>query len=234
MPHLSPDSSNKDAEPFVEVDPTGRYGRYGDLLGAGSAKKVFRAFDQEEGREMAWNQVLLRRFSDDKEMIDRLYTEVLLLRTLNNENIIAAFSSWTDLESMTLNFLTEVCTSGNLREYRRKHRHISIKALKKWLRQILWGLEYLHSHEPCIIHRDLNCSNVFISGNVGEVKIGDLGLAAMVGKDRIAHSILGTPEFMAPEVYDENYTEMVDIYAFGMCVLELVTLEMPYSEWTVW
>ncbi|KAB1224612.1 putative serine/threonine-protein kinase WNK11 [Morella rubra] len=129
---------------------------------------------------MAWNQVLLRRFSDDKEIIDRLYTEVLLLRTLNNENIIAAFGSWIDLERMTLNFLTEF---------------------------------------------------VFISGNVGDVKIGDLGLAAVVGKDRIAHSILGTPEFMAPDVYDENYTEMVDIYAFGMCVLELVTLEMPHSEW---
>lgn len=51
-----------------------------------------------------------------------------------------------------------------------------------------------------------------------------------MGKNHSAHSILGTPEFMAPELYDEDYTEMVDIYSFGMCVLEMVTLEIPYSE----
>jgi WNK lysine deficient protein kinase len=162
--------------------------------------------------------------------MDRLCLEVCLLRTLENENIITSFSSWTDHKHKTLNFITKVCTSGNLREYRRKHLHVSIKALKKWFKQILRGLEYLHSHEPCIIHRDLNCSNVFINGNLGQVKIGDLGLAAKVGKSHMAHSMLGTLEFMALELDDENYTEMVDIYAFGMCVLELVTLEIPYSE----
>ncbi|CAN1290592.1 Probable serine/threonine-protein kinase WNK5 [Linum perenne] len=35
---------------------------------------------------------------------------------------------------------------------------------------------------------------------------------------------------MAPELYDEDYTELVDIYSFGMCVLEMVTREVPYSE----
>jgi len=57
-----------------------------------------------------------------------------------------------------------------------------------------------------------------------------LGLAAIVGKNHCAHTILGTPEFMAPELYDEDYTELVDIYSFGMCVLEMVTVEIPYSE----
>ena len=42
----------------------------------------------------------------------------------------------------------------------------------------------------------------------------------------------GTPEFMAPEVYAEEYNELVDIYAFGMCILEMVTFEYPYSECT--
>ena len=43
---------------------------------------------------------------------------------------------------------------------------------------------------------------------------------------------LGTPEFMAPELYEEEYNELVDIYAFGMCLLELVTVEYPYIECT--
>ncbi|KAK4439726.1 putative serine/threonine-protein kinase WNK11 [Sesamum alatum] len=221
---------DRDMEPFVEVDPTGRYGRYGELLGAGAVKKVYRAFDQEEGIEVAWNQVKLRNFCDDEAMINRLYSEVRLLGNLKNKNIIALYSVWRDEERNTLNFITEVCTSGNLREYRKKHKQVSLKALKKWSRQILKGLDYLHTHEPCVIHRDLNSSNVFINGNVGQVKIGDLGLAATVGKNHSAHSLLGTPEFMAPELYDENYTELIDIYSFGMCLLEMVTLELPYSE----
>ena len=42
----------------------------------------------------------------------------------------------------------------------------------------------------------------------------------------------GTPEFMAPELYEEEYNELVDIYSFGMCLLEMVTFEYPYSECT--
>ncbi|XP_010536717.1 PREDICTED: probable serine/threonine-protein kinase WNK11 [Tarenaya hassleriana] len=221
---------DNDSENFAEADMTERYGRYDELLGSGAVKKVYRAFDQEEGIEVAWNQVKLRNFSNDPAMIERLYSEVRLLKTLKDKNIITLYKFWSDESRNTLNFITEVCTSGNLREYRKKHRHVSMKALKKWSKQILKGLNYLHTHEPCIIHRDLNCSNVFVNGNTGQVKIGDLGLAATVGKSHSAHSILGTPEFMAPELYDENYTEMVDIYSFGMCVLELVTREIPYSE----
>lgn len=45
-----------------------------------------------------------------------------------------------------------------------------------------------------------------------------------------ADSVLGTPEFMAPEMYEEVYGPSVDVYAFGMCVLEMVTNETPYRE----
>lgn len=169
MPSVHSDSADQDSEPFVEVDPTGRYGRYDVLLGSGAVKKVYRAFDQEEGIEVAWNQVKLRNFCDDQATIDRLYSEVRLLRTLKNKNIIALYNVWKDEERNTLNFITEVCTSGSLREYRKKHKHVSLMALKKWSRQILKGLNYLHTHDPCIIHRDLNCSNVFVNGNIGQV-----------------------------------------------------------------
>ena len=40
----------------------------------------------------------------------------------------------------------------------------------------------------------------------------------------------GTPEFMAPEIYEENYGPGCDIYALGMCLLEMSTLKTPYSE----
>lgn len=46
---------------------------------------------------------------------------------------------------------------------------------------------------------------------------------------RQPQSVLGTPEFMAPELYSEHYDEAVDIYAFGMCVLEMASREYPYE-----
>ncbi|GJW32360.1 probable serine/threonine-protein kinase WNK11 [Tanacetum coccineum] len=222
--------SSEDREPFVEVDPTGRYGRYPELLGSGAVKNVYRGFDLEEGRDIAWNQVKLRNFTGDQCAVKRLYSEIKLLKTLKNENLIVLYGFWRDSEKNHLNFITEACASGNLRDYRKKHKRVSLKALKKWSRQILNGLDYLHTHEPCVIHRDLNCSNIFINGNIGKVKIGDLGLAAVVGKSHVAHSLIGTPEYMAPELYEEDYNELVDIYSFGLCLLEMDTMEIPYME----
>ncbi|CAL9166751.1 unnamed protein product [Musa hybrid cultivar] len=216
---------------FVEVDPTGRYGRYNDILGKGASKTVYRAFDEYEGIEVAWNQVKLYDFLQSPENLERLYCEIHLLKTLKHKNIMKFYTSWVDTSEGNINFVTELFTSGTLRQYRQKHRRVNIRAVKHWCRQILSGLLYLHSHDPPIIHRDLKCDNIFINGNQGEVKIGDLGLAAILRKSHAIHCV-GTPEFMAPEVYEEEYNELVDIYSFGMCVLEMVTFEYPYSECT--
>lgn len=73
--------------------------------------------------------------------------------------------------------------------YRLKHKRVNIRAVKHWCRQILRGLHYLHSHEPPVIHRDLKCDNIFVNGNQGEVKIGDLGLAAILRKSHADHCV---------------------------------------------
>ncbi|KAJ4967680.1 hypothetical protein NE237_014381 [Protea cynaroides] len=221
---LEPDYSE-----FVEVDPTGRYGRYNEILGKGASKTVYRAFDEYEGIEVAWNQVKLYDFLQSPEYLERLYCEIHLLKTLKHKNIMKFCTSWVDTTNRNINFVTEMFTSGTLRQYREKHKRVNIRAVKHWCRQILRGLLYLHSLEPPVIHRDLKCDNIFVNGNHGEVKIGDLGLAAILRKSYAAHCV-GTPEFMAPEVYEEEYNELVDIYSFGMCILEMVTFEYPYSE----
>ncbi|KAB2014993.1 hypothetical protein ES319_D09G266600v1 [Gossypium barbadense] len=223
------EQDDPDAE-FVEIDPTGRYGRDKEVLGRGAFKKVYRAFDELEGIEVAWNQVKITDLLRNSEDLERLYSEVHLLKTLKHKNIIKFYNSWVDTKNEHINFITEIFTSGTLRQYRKKHKHVDLRALKKWSRQILEGLLYLHGHDPPVIHRDLKCDNIFVNGNQGEVKIGDLGLAAILRQARAAHSVIGTPEFMAPELYEEEYNELVDIYAFGMCLLELVTFEYPYVE----
>ncbi|XP_016733398.2 probable serine/threonine-protein kinase WNK9 isoform X3 [Gossypium hirsutum] len=191
----------------------------------------YKAFDEYEGIEVAWNQVKLHDLLQSSDDLERLYCEIHLLKTLKHENIMKFYTSWVDTSNRNINFVTEMFTSGTLRQYRLKHSKVNIRAVKHWCRQILKGLMYLHSRDPPVIHRDLKCDNIFINGNQGEVKIGDLGLAAILRKSHAARCV-GTPEFMAPEVYEEEYNELVDIYSFGMCILEMVTFEYPYSECT--
>ncbi|KAI9092292.1 hypothetical protein K1719_027792 [Acacia pycnantha] len=166
------------------------------MLGRGTFKTVYKAFDEVDGMEVNWSKVDVVHVLQSPVKLETLYSEVHLL---------------------------------NLRRYRRMHKNVELKAINNWARQILHGLCYLHSHNPPIIHRDLKCDNIFINGNTGEVKIGDLGLAAVL-QQPAAHSVIGTPEFMAPELYDEEYNELVDIYSFGMCMLEMITCEYPNSE----
>ncbi|KAL0434943.1 UNVERIFIED_CONTAM: putative serine/threonine-protein kinase WNK4 [Sesamum radiatum] len=217
------DESSEEAG-YVETDPTGRYGRFEEVLGKGAMKTVYKAIDEVLGLEVAWNQVRLVDLLQSPDDLQRLYSEVHLLSTLNHDSIIRFYTSWIDVENRTFNFITEMFTSGTLREYRAKYKRVNIRAIKIWARQILEGLVYLHGHDPPVIHRDLKCDNIFVNGHLGQVKIGDLGLAAILR----GH----TPEFMAPELYEENYDELVDVYSFGMCVLEMITSEYPYSECT--
>ncbi|KAK4418853.1 putative serine/threonine-protein kinase WNK5 [Sesamum alatum] len=215
---------------YVEMDPSQRYGRFKDVLGKGAMKTVYRAFDELLGMEVAWNQVKLNDVFSSPQELQRLYSEVHLLKSLNHDSIMRSRASWIDVERRTFNFITEMFTSGTLREYRKKYKRVNIRAIKDWGRQILEGLDYLHCHDPPVIHRDLKCDNIFVNGHLGQVKIGDLGLAAILRGSSHAHSVIGTPEFMAPELYEEDYDELVDIYSFGMCVLEMLTSEYPYSE----
>uniref|UniRef100_A0ACD5UNW2 Uncharacterized protein n=1 Tax=Avena sativa TaxID=4498 RepID=A0ACD5UNW2_AVESA len=214
---------------YAEVDPTGRYGRYSEVLGKGSSKTVYRGFDEWQGIEVAWNQVRLHDFLlQSPADLERLYCEVHLLGALRHRAVMRLHASWIDPRLRTLNFITELFSSGTLRQYREKHRMVSMAAVKHWCRQLLDGLAYLHGHDPPILHRDLKCDNIFVNGNLGQVKIGDLGLAATASAQH--RVVVGTPEFMAPEVYGEAYDELADVYSFGMCVLEMLTIEYLYSE----
>ncbi|XAR68724.1 Non-specific serine/threonine protein kinase [Bertholletia excelsa] len=215
---------------YVEMDPSGRYGRFREILGKGAMKTVYKAFDEVLAMEVAWNQVKLNDVIQSPEEVQRLYSEVHLLKNLNHESIIQFYANWIDVKQRTFNFITEMFTSGTLRGYRKKYKRVDIRSVKNWSRQILRGLAYLHCHDPPVIHRDLKCDNIFVNGHLGQVKIGDLGLAAILRGSHHAHSVIGTPEFMAPELYEEDYDELVDVYSFGMCVLEMLTSEYPYSE----
>ncbi|KAH3880910.1 hypothetical protein DPMN_004832, partial [Dreissena polymorpha] len=171
-----------------------------------------------------WNKSERQRFREEAEM----------LKELQHPNIVRFYDSFEQLNARgrkVIILVTELMTSGTLKTYIKRFKKVNNKVLKNWCRQILKGLLYLHTRTPPVIHRDLKCDNLFITGTTGSVKIGDLGLATLKNKS-FAKSVIGTPEFMAPEMYEEHYDESVDVYAFGMCMLEMATSEYPYKECT--
>ncbi|NXQ24394.1 WNK1 kinase, partial [Alaudala cheleensis] len=161
----------------------------------------------------------------------RFKEEAEMLKGLQHPNIVRFYDSWESSlrGKKCIVLVTELMTSGTLKTYLKRFKVMKPKVLRSWCRQILKGLHFLHTRTPPIIHRDLKCDNIFITGPTGSVKIGDLGLATLM-RTSFAKSVIGTPEFMAPEMYEERYDESVDVYAFGMCMLEMGTSEYPYSE----
>lgn len=74
--------------------------------------------------------------------------------------------------------------------YLKRFKVMKPKVLRSWCRQILKGLQFLHTRTPPIVHRDLKCDNIFITGPTGSVKIGDLGLATLM-RTSFAKSVIG-------------------------------------------
>ncbi|XP_039973799.1 serine/threonine-protein kinase WNK4-like [Xiphias gladius] len=213
----------------VASSPDGRFLKFNIEIGRGSFKAVYKGLDTETTVEVAWCELQTHRLN--KVERQRFCEEVEMLKGLQHPNIVRFFDSWkSTLKSQKCTILvTELMTSGTLKTYLRRFRQMKLKLLQRWSFQILKGLQFLHSRCPPILHRDLKCDNIFITGPSASVKIGDLGLATLK-KASFAKSVIGTPEFMAPEMYEEKYDEAVDVYAFGMCILEMATSEYPYSE----
>ncbi|XP_030196488.1 serine/threonine-protein kinase WNK2 isoform X3 [Gadus morhua] len=213
----------------VASSPDGRYLKFCVELGRGSFKTVSRGLDTVTTMEVAWCELQTSRLSTEER--HRFQEEVQMLKGLQHPNIVRFYDSWKcNVQGhKVLILVTELMTSGTLKTYLKRFKEMKMKLLQRWSLQILRGLAFLHSRSPPILHRDLKCDNVFITGPTGSVKIGDLGLATLKNAP-YAKSVIGTPEFMAPEMYEERYDEAVDVYAFGMCLLEMSTSEYPYAE----
>ncbi|TRY54327.1 hypothetical protein DNTS_021303 [Danionella cerebrum] len=213
----------------VATSPGGRFLKFDIELGRGAFKTVYKGLDTETWVEVAWCELQDRKLTKAEQQ--RFKEEAEMLKGLQHPNIVRFYDSWESVlrGKKCIVLVTELMTSGTLKTYLKRFKVMKPKVLRSWCRQILKGLQFLHTRTPPIVHRDLKCDNIFITGPTGSVKIGDLGLATLM-RTSFAKSVIGTPEFMAPEMYEEHYDESVDVYAFGMCMLEMATSEYPYSE----
>lgn len=93
-----------------------------------------------------------------------------------------------------------------------------------------YGLQYLHSLEPSVIHGALQGSNILISDE-GRALLADFGVANLIESPFTqSNSPSSSFRWMSPEIQVGTYTKECDIWAWGMTTLELVTGKQPFSQ----
>ncbi|KAJ9459255.1 hypothetical protein DIPPA_23641 [Diplonema papillatum] len=104
---------------------------------------------------------------------------------------------------------------------------LPLAAVFSFVSHILRGLKFLHDHK--VIHRDIKPSNVLLC-DTGVIKLCDFGVSTIVETDCGAHTVVGTPGYLSPEVVQQQpYGTASDVWSLGCCLLELVTGVRPYS-----
>jgi hypothetical protein len=215
------DYVTQETRKIIEKSPNGRFSKFNEILGRGAQKTVYKAFDSDEGREVAWNSINVNFLS--QETLQKIQKEVEILKLVKHPNILSFIYGFFSEEKKEVVVITEIFSGGNLKHYLTQYKNPRLRVLKIWCKEILKGLYYLHNLKPPIIHRDIKCDNILVNKANGEVKIGDLGFSVMLKDTEYAKSFNGTVEFCSPEIYQGKYGVKADIYSFGMTLLEMCT-----------
>lgn len=209
------------------TDPGNRFVCRGERIGTGATKSVYRGYDRHEGREVAWCRALSGLDPGEQGSVVR---EIELLSGLDHPRIVRLVASWTDARADDVVFVTDLY-GCSVDAYLRKHGKQVPTVIRKWATQLCEGVMYLHEGLPLpVAHRDIKAANVFVNNYTGDIALGDLGFATVTSKSRSNASILGTAEFMAPEVLRGSYGHKADVYALGMTFSQMATLKKPYGR----
>lgn len=195
------------------------------LIGKGTFGRVFKVTDAL-GQTFAVKKVS-KRILDDKSS-EYLKKEIQILSEISHPNVINCLFSFENESSVYI--MQEYCSGGDLETYLRKNNSIKKSVIRKWINGLLNGLTYLHSNN--IMHRDLKLANLLLSTSdpyTAELKLADFGFAKKM-EMTITGTMLGSPLFMAPEIFrDENYTIKADIWSLGLILFEMFTGQGLYT-----
>ena len=207
-----------------------RVGKYElvEFLGGGMSH-VYRATDTVLGRTVAL-KMLTEAGCGDAEAKARFLHEARMAGNIVHENIISIYDFGEDRGRPYI--VMEFLRGESLRDAIKYNRTGDMRNKLQIALQIARALGYIHTKK--IIHRDVKPENVHID-SVSKVKLMDFGIAKSEGLQLTrAGFTLGTPYYMAPEqVLGQQVTSLVDVYAFGVLLFELLSGVKPISGETV-
>jgi len=198
-------------------------------IGKGGFGFVYRAYDAQLGRDVA---IKVSRFSDE-EYVRRFRQEAQLAARLNHENIVRIYDYGEDGEGRPY-IVQEFLDGTTLQQHLDllQAPNIALATRVRWLAEIASGLA--HAHKNQVLHRDIKPGNVRIQSS-GRAKLLDFGIAKLEYSHTNltgAHEVLGTLEYMAPELFDRRVKDppdaKADVWSFGVLACETLVGRKPF------
>ncbi|XP_010778004.1 serine/threonine-protein kinase Nek3 [Notothenia coriiceps] len=158
--------------------------------------------------------------------------EAILLSKMKHPNIVT-FREAFEADGL-LCIVMEFCSGGDLlqRMQQQKTTQFSSDHILRWFAQMCAAAQ--HIHDKRVLHRDLKSKNIFLTDN-GTIKLGDFGSACILNSSKAyANTYVGTPYYVAPEIWDNKpYNNKSDVWSLGCVLYELCTLRHPFqaSSW---
>lgn len=202
------------------------------ILGSGAFGAVVlskKSSQPDQAKYFALKVIKLRHVIDSGQA-PNLINEKRILSSLNYQNphpfIVQLQSKYCYKDNTFLYMGLEYVQGGEMFSYINTHGVMSESKARFYAGQVLLVFRYLH--EIGIIYRDLKPENLMIDSR-GYVKVTDFGYAKRLKRGELTCSLVGTPEYMAPEIIGvEYYNKSVDYWALGVLIYEMCQGHGPF------